>query len=246
LSEGSLRHWIRNFQADGLLVVGWPRKIEDGVLALFPFGGVNIHPSVLPKLKGADPIFQVLFHGETGFGVTFHRLNQDLDGGNVLFQTALGVGLEDTYETLYFRFLQVVEKNVGVAMRVWQQCPGGFSQMGQTTRCDPFHPEQAMVHPYESAEDILRKARVFGFHLGVRITLGTHSFRFHRARFEDNGHSSVMQLCENRLQGLLLSTTNGRVWLKRMRHLSFRSRLSLRKGDLVSDPTVENQAMVDK
>ena len=46
--------------------------------------GVNLHPSLLPALRGTDPVFRALARGERRLGVTLHRLAPELDAGDII------------------------------------------------------------------------------------------------------------------------------------------------------------------
>jgi methionyl-tRNA formyltransferase len=48
--------------------------------------GVNLHPSLLPALRGTDPVFQAMLRGERRLGVTLHRLAPELDAGDIIAQ----------------------------------------------------------------------------------------------------------------------------------------------------------------
>ena len=56
--------------ADLLAVAGWPNLIPQDVLEAFPRGGVNAHPSLLPRHKGPHPLEEALKAGEKEVGVT--------------------------------------------------------------------------------------------------------------------------------------------------------------------------------
>ncbi|MEO0281574.1 MAG: methionyl-tRNA formyltransferase [candidate division WOR-3 bacterium] len=80
------------------------KKIPDFFL-LFSFGyilnkefleipkrmSVNIHPSLLPKYRGAAPINRVIINGEKRSGVTFFKMDETLDGGDIIFQEDFGL-----------------------------------------------------------------------------------------------------------------------------------------------------------
>lgn len=48
--------------------------------------GVNLHPSLLPSLRGTDPVFRAFARGERRLGVTLHRLAPELDAGEIIAQ----------------------------------------------------------------------------------------------------------------------------------------------------------------
>jgi methionyl-tRNA formyltransferase len=63
--------------------------VRAAALALPKYGGLNIHPSLLPEAKGVDPVFQCLLRGEPALGVTVHFMSPDLDAGRILAQRSL-------------------------------------------------------------------------------------------------------------------------------------------------------------
>ncbi|HAF07732.1 MAG: methionyl-tRNA formyltransferase [bacterium] len=101
------------------------KKIPDFFL-LFSFGyilkkdfleipkrmSVNIHPSLLPKYRGAAPINRVIMDGEKKSGVTFFRMDETLDGGDIIFQ--------ESFELKpYIDSLELREKMVDVASEIF-------------------------------------------------------------------------------------------------------------------------------
>lgn len=63
-----------------------PRIIPMKTVARFRFGGINIHPSLLPKYRGANPWFQMYLNKDLEGGVTIHRIAAIPDTGNILAQ----------------------------------------------------------------------------------------------------------------------------------------------------------------
>lgn len=74
----------------------WTRRVPATVLALAPHGGVNVHPSLLPRHRGADPYFWTIFHGDTETGVTAHWMTPHYDDGDVIAQWKFPVPADAT------------------------------------------------------------------------------------------------------------------------------------------------------
>ena len=80
---------IKRREIDFLLVACWPYLIETRLLESPRKASLNLHPSLLPKYRGPDPIEQQLARGDSIFGVTLHLLNQRFDHGDIIAQAEL-------------------------------------------------------------------------------------------------------------------------------------------------------------
>lgn len=63
------------------------------IVRLFKFGGVNIHPSLLPRYSGANPWFQMYCNMDLNAGVTIHKIAENPDSGNILIQQSFRITL---------------------------------------------------------------------------------------------------------------------------------------------------------
>jgi methionyl-tRNA formyltransferase len=95
--EESLSGLIKEHSADCVFVITFPWKISSELLALPPYGFINFHPGILPKYKGADPIFWQLKNRETNGGITVHRMTDEMDAGPILMQQTLPIVKGETY-----------------------------------------------------------------------------------------------------------------------------------------------------
>jgi methionyl-tRNA formyltransferase len=74
--------------------------VPGNVLSLAPLGILNVHPSLLPRWRGAAPIQSALLAGDTETGVSIIRLVQALDAGPVLLQERVPIAPSDDYLSL--------------------------------------------------------------------------------------------------------------------------------------------------
>lgn len=93
---------LKALEADLFAVVAFLILPRD-VLAIPPQGSVNVHPSLLPKYRGAAPIQWAVIRGETETGVTIFRLSPRIDAGDVLIQEHVAIGDDETAGELYER-----------------------------------------------------------------------------------------------------------------------------------------------
>lgn len=86
--------------ADMAVVAAYSRIIPQEVLDLFPKGVIGVHPSLLPRYRGASPIQSVLMSGDTKTGVALYEMDAQVDHGPVLAQAEVSVTDQDTYLSL--------------------------------------------------------------------------------------------------------------------------------------------------
>lgn len=84
LEDPALLGILRSTRPAQVVSCFWHRRIPDAVRGLGRFGAVGVHPSILPRHRGADPIFWALRRGDARTGVSVHRLEGTYDTGAVL------------------------------------------------------------------------------------------------------------------------------------------------------------------
>ncbi|KAJ9085067.1 Methionyl-tRNA formyltransferase, variant 2 [Entomophthora muscae] len=95
---------ISNRPYDLAIAVSFGYFIPKRILAGFPYGGVNVHPSLLPKYRGAAPLLHTLWNGDSTTGVTVQELSvQSFDAGRILNQCETPVSPTEDYLTLHNR-----------------------------------------------------------------------------------------------------------------------------------------------
>ncbi|MHB8769430.1 MAG: methionyl-tRNA formyltransferase [Syntrophales bacterium] len=70
-------------------------------------GCINIHPSLLPKYRGAAPINWALIRGEQQTGVTIMRMDEGVDSGDILLQEGTAIGSQETFGELHDRLTAI-------------------------------------------------------------------------------------------------------------------------------------------
>ncbi|HEY6895182.1 MAG TPA: phosphoribosylglycinamide formyltransferase [Rhodanobacteraceae bacterium] len=92
--------------APGLVVLaGFMRILDPGVLAPWVGRVINIHPSLLPKYRGLKTHARAIEAGDALHGASVHFVTPELDGGPVIAQTDLVIEADDTPATLAARLL---------------------------------------------------------------------------------------------------------------------------------------------
>jgi len=96
-----------HYTPDFGIVAAYARIIPQSIISLFPKGIIGVHPSLLPKLRGASPIQSALIAGEEETGVTLYTMDSKVDHGPILNSKKLELVIDDTYETLIDKLADV-------------------------------------------------------------------------------------------------------------------------------------------
>lgn len=91
---------LLSFQADMMLIIGYGVILPKVLLQKFPMGCINIHASLLPKLRGAAPIHWAILNGDKKTGITAIKINENLDSGDILYQQECCIDKLDTTQSL--------------------------------------------------------------------------------------------------------------------------------------------------
>jgi len=91
-SQTSEVQTITAFKADFLLVACWPYLLASEIVNAVDKAALNLHPSLLPDYRGADPVSVQLDCREQNLGVSLHLLSRAFDSGDIIGQVGLELG----------------------------------------------------------------------------------------------------------------------------------------------------------
>ena len=91
----SIAPLVRAYEPDLLTCWGFPWKIPQAALDAPRLGSINLHPALLPRHRGPIPLAWALRDGDTHWGATWHRMDAELDTGNLLAQTSVPIEDDD-------------------------------------------------------------------------------------------------------------------------------------------------------
>lgn len=114
LKDGEAEKVLKDINPDVIVVVAYGKILPKNILEIPKYGCVNGHASLLPKYRGASPIQWCIVCGETVTGVTTMYMNEGMDTGDILEQTQVQIGENETAEELFER-LSVVSADLMVS-----------------------------------------------------------------------------------------------------------------------------------
>jgi methionyl-tRNA formyltransferase len=162
---------VHHYRPDLLLVRGFPWRLPQSLLAIAPYGSVNLHPSVLPRLRGPFPVHWAIRNGDRTLGATAHRMDGSFDTGPVLATATFDVPAEEFGAAIWMRVNRGAEAALGMALeRVLGQVAGDRQSDPDATYAGPFAPDDGLIDWDRSARSIHNLVRAWS--LGALGTEG--------------------------------------------------------------------------
>jgi methionyl-tRNA formyltransferase len=100
-SRSTIAPLLASVDPDLVVCMGFPWKIPPDALAVPRLGWLNGHPSLLPRHRGPLPVAWAIREGDEEIGITFHRMDAELDTGPILAQRPYALGEPEPPETFY-------------------------------------------------------------------------------------------------------------------------------------------------
>jgi len=98
LNSQNSKKFIKKFKPELIFIGGgWPELIDKTINKISKFGGINLHPSILPNFRGGDIIRWQIKENSKNFGVTFHKINSKFDFGTIILQKKIKIKIRNPY-----------------------------------------------------------------------------------------------------------------------------------------------------
>jgi methionyl-tRNA formyltransferase len=114
--RGTVAPLLASVEPDLVVCMGFPWKIPPDALAVPRLGWLNGHPSLLPRHRGPLPVAWAIREGDEEIGITFHRMDAELDTGPILAQRRYPVGELQPPDTFYPEFGPTVAETLAEAL----------------------------------------------------------------------------------------------------------------------------------
>src|SRR3954466_6171781 len=143
---------------------------------------LNVHPSLLPRWRGAAPIERALMAGDEETGVTIIELAPELDAGPIAAQRAFPLSPEDDFGTVSARSGELAAELLEEALPEPSLEP---QPEDGVTYAEKIRPEDRELDWSRSPQELLNRIRALSPHIGARGELHGRPVTIWRARIED-------------------------------------------------------------
>ena len=146
---------------------------------------LNVHPSLLPRWRGAAPVERALMAGDARTGVTIHRTTAELDAGPIAAQALFDVGPDDDAGLVFARSAdfaaRLLDDVLSHELRFEPQPDAGVTYAEKITAADR---ELDLSRP---ARELVNVVRALSPHIGAKATIDGRRLLVWRARVAEEG-----------------------------------------------------------
>jgi methionyl-tRNA formyltransferase len=158
---------IAALRPDAVVLCAYGAIVREPLLSSFEI--LNVHPSLLPRWRGAAPVERAIMAGDSRTGVSIMRLVAELDAGPVCRREEVAIEPEDDFATLGDRL-------AGVAARLLVEALEGprewVEQDGEVTYAEKIGAADRVLDPDQPALSLERRVRALHPHIGARLADG--------------------------------------------------------------------------
>jgi methionyl-tRNA formyltransferase len=152
-----------DFQPDVIVVAAFGQILPQAVLDLPRYGCINIHPSLLPRFRGASPVASAILAGDEDTGVSIMLMDAGMDTGPVLIRERAPVSPQDTTGSLTVKLSRVAAGLVEKTLARWT---GGEitpepQNEAEATYCYQIGKSESEIDWHRPAVELWRRVRAF-------------------------------------------------------------------------------------
>ena len=154
---------LAGFHPDVIVVAAFGQVLPRSVLEIPRYGCINIHPSLLPRFRGASPVAGAILAGDEFTGVSIMLMDRGLDTGPVLARAQIPISSRDTTGSLTGKLSQVAARMLQEALSYWTRgelAPQPQDESG-ATYSNPVTKEEGRIDWRLPAVEIWRRVRAF-------------------------------------------------------------------------------------
>ncbi len=180
---------FRELNPELVVLVAFGQILPREILESPPWGCVNVHPSLLPRYRGAAPINWALIRGEEKTGVTVLFMSEEVDAGDMILQEEVPIGPEDTYDSLHER---LAEKGARLLVEAIGKIENGTApripQEGKRATFAPkLPPDMGLINWDREGRKIVNLIRGLSAHPGAYTFLRGKKIKIYGASWERSG-----------------------------------------------------------
>jgi len=171
VNEEAALERIRAAKPEAVVVCAFGQLIREPLLSEFAM--LNVHPSLLPRWRGAAPIERAIMAGDERAGVCIMRLTEGLDSGPVALREEVPIGPDEDFESLSARLADLGSELLVRALDLQAEGKLEFAEQDEAavTYAEKIESGERRLDPERPATELADKVRALNPHVGTYLEL---------------------------------------------------------------------------
>ncbi len=173
---------LKKFEPEFILLTDFGQILEKELLSLPKIGAINLHPSLLPKYRGAAPLERAMMDGEKDTGFTFFIMDEGIDTGKIIYQEKVEIGEKTRGEIESI----IAEKAISIFPEIYNKYKSGEikpkPQKGESSYAKKIEEEELWIDWKKSAFFVMRHIHALSPNPGARTHFDGKYIKIYRVK----------------------------------------------------------------
>ena len=210
---------LAEINPDIVVVVAYGLILTKDFMSIPKFGCINVHPSLLPRWRGAAPIQRSIEAGDELTGITIMKMNEGLDTGDIIYQEPIPIGDNDSSKDMHDKFITLGIDSLLLSLdSILENNFMLHPQDGNlATYAKKIKKDEAKINWDDSAKKIHKKVMAFNAWPVAETILSGERIRIHDSEYKNlnvNGIPGTIKSVSN--QYIEVFTKNGLLLIKKL------------------------------
>jgi methionyl-tRNA formyltransferase len=177
---------------DAFALASYGRILPQAILDLPRLGAFNVHPSLLPRYRGATPIQSAIANGDAQTGVSVMLMDAGMDTGDIVAQERVDIEAGEDYGSLHDRLAEIGARMLADVLA--EAAAGSVprrAQVGEVSITRPLRKEDLQLDLEQPARAIVNRVRALSPQPAARAVLNGETVKVLRAHVASDGSLAV-------------------------------------------------------
>src|SRR3989304_6488821 len=160
---------LKKFDAVLFIVAAYGQILKESLLNIPKLDSINIHASLLPKYRGANPIRSAILNGDTITGITIMKMVKKMDAGDIILKKEVDINDDENFQILEKKLIDLSKDLIIETIKLFKEkkvlyTPQDESKVSYSSK---IKFEDRLIDWNDSAKDIFNKIRAFSLEPGA-------------------------------------------------------------------------------
>lgn len=212
---------VRELKPDLLAFFAFGKIFRKNFLDLFPMGGINLHPSLLPTYRGPSPLNEAIRNGDAVTGITLQKAALKMDSGDIILQSELKLDASETTGSLTKKVAELGAPLMVEAVEILLKNPrvGTPQDDSKITFCKLIDKADGLINWNKTSAEIEREIRAFSPWPGSFTFYGEKKLNILEASLYDgvtDESPTGTVLALDKKNGIIIKTSDSALVVKRL------------------------------